>query len=174
MQSNRPWAQKPCDENVEAAEKSIGREAFAARPICKAGACRALLFSRVARRIGGLADFLLRLARILFNIAGHFLCLIAGDLANHFFHSTLDLVLGTFGTILVHVCTPVRNLRCAGQYVLGAVSWRVRDIAVRIVLTHPFRSDVRQKDAPRAYAMQAYIAGGQRLHHVPAPYLIGY
>jgi hypothetical protein len=56
----------------------------------------------IACLIGRFAHRVLSFARILFEIPGHFLGFIAGYLADYFFHGTLDFMLGTFGSVLVH------------------------------------------------------------------------
>jgi len=49
-----------------------------------------------------LADFLLDLAGVLFDIACCFLGVIAGHLADDFLHGAFHFVFRAFGTILVH------------------------------------------------------------------------
>ncbi len=56
----------------------------------------------IAGPVGGLADFTLSLADILFHLAFRFLRAVAGEFARSFLHRPFGLTLGAFYTVLIH------------------------------------------------------------------------
>src|SRR5689334_14997556 len=69
---------------------------------CQCGGRSAVLLRRLADLVAGLAGLALHLAEVLLDVAGQFLRVVAGDLADHFLDRALDLALGAFGAVVVH------------------------------------------------------------------------
>ena len=87
----------------------------------------AALFIVRAHLVRGFSDSVLNLPGVFLDIARDLLAEVARDLAHAFLDGTLDFVLGTFATILVHACTPDSRLQLQPTSVLALQLCGCRD-----------------------------------------------